>query len=94
MEEGKEGIYGRDWMGLVGARRALTCRTRYCLPSGMLPEGITEKVREQEWIPCIPPLVHFPTENRVFVVHGPPAIGGSFFQFSGLDGLTNFPMES
>ena len=55
----------------------------------MLPEGITEKVREQEWIPCIPPLVHFPTENRVFVVHGPPAIWGSFFQSVSLGHFQN-----
>ena len=84
VEEGKEWIYGSVGVGFVGARRTWSCRARYWLPGGILPEGITEKVRDQEWIPFTLTLVHFPTEIRVFVVHGPPAIWGSLFQFSGL----------
>ena len=87
VEEGNEGKYGLGVVVLVRSSRTWSCRTRYGLHNGMLPETIRAKLREQDWIPTellTLPFVHFFTENWVFVVHGLLAIWGTFFVVSGL----------
>jgi hypothetical protein len=66
VKEGNEGKYGLGVVVLVGSSRAWSCRTRYGLHNGMLPEAIRAKLREQEWIPTeflALSFVHFFTEN-------------------------------
>ncbi len=72
---------GKDlwsWMGGIGgSKECMTLLGSLLTTSGILPEGIRKKVREQEWIPFpffALTVVHFPRENRVFVVHVSPVI--------------------
>ena len=84
VEEEKEWIYGHDWVALVTTRRTWSCRTRYWLPSNMLPEGIRGKVKEQEriqseFLPCH--LFISPMIGEFSLYTDPLSFGGFFFNF-------------
>ena len=83
MEEGNEGKYGLGVVVLVRSSRTWSCRTRYGLHNGMLPEAIRAKLREQEWIPT--ELLALPFVQKLsFRCTRFIAIWGTFFVVSSL----------